>query len=80
VGITKAEYKVADKMLSVEATSTSTRATLQVFATATNQLIGTLTNNGGGRYAGQFAWPTSPQNVTVRSSKGGSASKAVTLK
>jgi hypothetical protein len=47
---------------------------------ATNQLIGTLTNNGGGKYTGQISWPTYPQNVTVRSSLGGSASKAVELK
>ncbi len=78
--VTKAEYTASKKVLLVEATSSSTSATLQVFATATNQLIGTLTNNGGGKYTGQFSWPTNPQNITVKSSLGGSASKAVTLK
>jgi hypothetical protein len=48
--------------------------------TATGQLIGTLTNEGGGKYAGQFTWSSNPQNITVRSSLGGSASRAVILK
>jgi hypothetical protein len=78
--ITRAEYTASKKELRVEATSTSPSATLWVFVTATNQLIGTLTNNGGGKYSGQFSWPTNPQIITVKSSLGGSASKAVTLK
>ena len=80
VNITKVEYTASKNSLLVEATSTSSSATLQVFVTATNQLIGTLTNNGGGKYTAQFSWPTNPQNITVKSSLGGSASKAVTLK
>ena len=67
-------------MLLVEATSTGAGTTLQVFVTSTNQLIGTLTNNGGGKYSAQFSWPTNPQTITVKSSLGGSSSKAVTLK
>jgi hypothetical protein len=74
------EYTTSKSTLLVEATSTSTSATLQVFQGPTNQLIGTLTNNGGGKYAGQFSWPTNPQTVTVKSSLGGSSVKAVTLK
>jgi hypothetical protein len=80
VNITKVEYTASKSSLLVEATSTSSGATLQVFVTATNQLIGTLTNNGGGKYTAQFSWPTNPQNITVKSSLGGSSSKAVTLK
>jgi hypothetical protein len=80
VGITKAEYTASKSVLMVEATSTSSSATLQVFQTSTNQLIGTLTNNGGGKYTGQSSWPTNPQNITVKSSLGGSSSKAVMLK
>jgi hypothetical protein len=80
VAVTRAEYTASKKELRIEATSTNSTATLQVFVTSTNQLIGTLTNKGGGKYEGQFTWPTNPQNVTVRSSLGGSASKAVTLK
>jgi len=80
VTITLAEYKAADRVLAVEATSTSSSATLQVFDAATNQLIGTLTNNGGGKFSGQFTWPTSPLTITVKSSLGGSMNKLVTLK
>ena len=80
VSVTRVEYTASKKELRVEATSTSNSATLQVFVTGTNQLIGTLTNLGGGKYGGQFTWPSNPQNVTVRSSLGGSASRAVTAK
>jgi len=79
VAIQRAEYDDRDEELRVEATSTSSSATLQVFVTSTNQLIGTLTNNGGGRYSRTFSWPTNPQNITVRSSLVGSASRNVTL-
>ncbi|HVK09511.1 MAG TPA: hypothetical protein VM597_12110, partial [Gemmataceae bacterium] len=80
VSVARAEYTVSKRELRVEATSTSGSATLRVYVTGTNQLIGTLTNKGGGRYEGQFAWPSNPQNVTVRSSLGGSATRAVTAK
>jgi trimeric autotransporter adhesin len=78
VSVTRAEYKVSDKQLRVEATSTSGTATVKVYVAATNELIGTLTNDGGGRYRGQFTWPVNPQTVTVRSSLGGVASRTVT--
>ena len=70
----------AGRELRVEATSTSSSATLRVYVTGTNQLIGTLTNLGGGKYGGQFTWPSNPQNVTVRSSSGGSDSRDVRTK
>jgi hypothetical protein len=79
VAIQRAEYKERDDELRVEATSTSATATLQVFVTSTNQLIGTLTNNGGGAYSGTFTRSTNPQNITVRSSLGSSASRNVTV-
>jgi photosystem II stability/assembly factor-like uncharacterized protein len=80
VGVQRAEYTGTKKALRVEAASTSAAATLKVYVTATDALIGTLTNNGGGRYAGQLTCATNPQNITVRSSAGGSATKAVSLK
>ncbi len=80
VAITRAEYDSRKGQLSVEATSTDGSATLQVFVTSTDALIGTLSGNGSGRYRSRFAWPTNPQNITVRSSSGGSDSAAVTLK
>jgi hypothetical protein len=80
VAITLAQYRASGKTLSVQATSTSATATLTVYVTATGQPIGTLANNGGGKYSAQFSWPSNPQNITVRSSLGGSATKAVTRK
>jgi uncharacterized repeat protein (TIGR03803 family) len=80
VTITLAQYRLWGNKLSVQATSTSATATLTVYVTATRNLIGTLANNGGGNYSGQFTWPSNPQKITVRSSLGGSATKAVTAK
>jgi len=80
VSITRAEYSTGNRELRIEATSTRSNAVLRAYVTSTNALIGTLSNNGGGRYEGRFTWPTNPQNITVRSSLGGSATRAVTLK
>jgi hypothetical protein len=80
VSITRAEYETGNRRLRVEATSTRSTATLRVFVTSTNQLIGTLSNDGGGRFRGEFSWPVNPQNITVRSNFGGQATRAVTLR
>ena len=80
VSIQLAEYSAGNDELRVEATGSNSSATLRVYVTATNTLIGTLSNEGGGRYRGEFSWSTNPQNITVRSSLGGSASRTVTLK
>jgi hypothetical protein len=79
VSISRAEYEVAKNTLRIEATSSRSNATLQVFVTSTNQVIGTLANNGGGKYSGQFNWSVT-QNITVRSNLGGAASRAVSAK
>jgi len=79
ITISLAQYWSSKKQLRVSANSTSATATLKVYVTTTGQFIGTLTNNGG-KYSGQFSWPSNPQNITVRSSLGGSATKAVTTK
>jgi hypothetical protein len=80
VSITRAEYESGNRRLRIEATSTRSTATLQVFVTSTNQLIGTLSNDGGGRYRGEFSWPVNPQSITVRSNFGGQATRTVTLR
>ena len=80
ISVQRAEYSSGNRQLRVEATSSSASATLTVYVTSTNTLIGTLQNEGGGRYRGDFAWPTNPQNITVRSNLGSSASRTVTLK
>lgn len=77
--ITRAEYVTSKLNLRIEATSTNPSATLTAYVTSTGQVIGTLVNNGGGRYSLQVSWPSNPQNITVRSSAGGVASRAVTL-
>lgn len=73
VSISRAEYDGAKGELRVEASSSSSSATLRAYVSATNELIGTLS---GGK--GQFSWPVNPQDVTVRSTLGGSATRAVT--
>jgi FG-GAP-like repeat len=80
VSITRAEYDTGNRRLRVEATSTRSTATLHVFVTSTNELIGTLSNDGGGRFRGEFSWPVNPQNITVRSNFGGQATRTVTAR
>jgi hypothetical protein len=80
VTVTRAEYDSAKSTLRVEATSTNAGATLQAFVTSTGQLIGTLTNGGGGKYAGQFSLSSNPIKITVKSSLGGSTTQGVTGK
>lgn len=80
VRITRAEYDSSKRVVRVEATSTSANATLQVFVTATGQLLGTLGNSGGGQYRGELNAATNPQNITVRSSLGGVATSSVVAK
>jgi hypothetical protein len=80
VAVQLAEYAVADQLLNVEATSTSASAVLSVLDAATGATVGTLTNNGGNRFAGTFSLASSPQQITVKSSLGGSATASVTMK
>jgi FG-GAP-like repeat len=80
VTITRAEYDSGNRRLRVEATSTRSTATLQVFVTSSGQLIGTLSNDGGGRFRGEFSWAVNPQSITVRSNFGGQATRTVTLR
>ncbi len=76
----QADYNTSKRELRVEVSDTSSTATLRAYVTSTNALIGTLSNSGGGKYKGQFNVAPNPQNITVRSSLGGSASKAVATK
>ncbi|HZT61356.1 MAG TPA: hypothetical protein VFA21_22305 [Pyrinomonadaceae bacterium] len=80
VAIQKADYVVSKKQLVVQASSTSQTATLTATVTATGEVIGVLTNKGAGSYAATFAWPASPQSITVTSDLSGTATRAVTLK
>ena len=80
IKILRAEYQQMKAVLRVDATGSEPTATLRVYTTATGALIGTLKNNGNGRFSASLPWPTNPGNIIVRSSFGGSASRTVTLK
>ena len=80
VTIQQADYVAYKRQLRVGAKTTSSTATLRVYVTSTGELIGTLQNVGDGRYTGQFTWRVNPKNITVRSSRCGSATKTVTSK
>ena len=71
VRITKASWKRG--LLTIEATSTNVNAILSVYSAAGNFMFD-LTNKGGGRYADQRGFIDNPQQITVRSNFGGSAS------
>ncbi len=70
VTITRAEW--SGGRLRVEASSSASGATLRVYVTATDVLLGTIS---GGRFESNTS--SSPGNVTVKSSLGGQASRAV---
>jgi hypothetical protein len=80
VTVRQADYFSSKRELRVDVSDTSPTATLRAYVTSTGALIGTLSSNGGGRYKGQFNVSTNPQNVTVKSSLGGSASMAIATK
>ena len=75
VKITKATWKRG--LLTIEATSTNPNAILSVYSRS-GSLLFDLTNKGGGRYADQRGWVTNPQQITVRSNFGGSATARLT--
>ena len=79
VKVTAAQYVASRKQLTVKATSSDSTAVLSVYITSTNTLLGNLANKRG-TYSGKFTVTANPVNITVKSSKGGSASKAVTSK
>ena len=80
VSISRAEYVVSKRQLTVEATCSSVAATLTVYVTSTNATIGTLTGDGSGRFRGNLNFGTNPGNITVKSSGGGSATRSVIAK
>lgn len=76
VTITKAVYSTARQTLAVQATDSDPSATLQVYVTSTDTLLGTLRKKSTG-YSGKFSVASNPQNITVKSSLGGSATSPV---
>jgi hypothetical protein len=81
VAVQKAEYTTTKKTLKIEATSSNTNVTMTVSTTSTGAVLGTLANKGGGKYEAPLSSvATNPVNITVKSSGGGSATRAVTVK
>jgi hypothetical protein len=80
VTLQRPDYLKKKKVLRINASSSEPSATLRVYVTATGALIGLLKNDGGDSYSASLPWPANPQNITVRSSLGGSDSRAVTVK
>jgi hypothetical protein len=80
VAVQKTEYTTKKKTLLVEATSSNTNVTMTFSTTSTGAVLGTLANKGGGNYQATLSIPTNPVNITVKSSGGGSATRAVTVK
>ena len=66
-----------EAMLQIQASSSAgTSATLTVYNTASNAVIGTLPSTGKGK----FRVSSNPGNITVKSSLGGSASANATVR
>jgi hypothetical protein len=77
VSISRVIYSTSKKKLQVAASSSAgTSATLTVYNTSTNAVIGALPSTG----KGNFRVTTNPGNITVKSSLGGSASANVTVR
>ncbi|MBL8240660.1 MAG: VCBS repeat-containing protein [Bryobacterales bacterium] len=82
VTIAKAIYTAKAFQLKLDATSTSATSTLTVYNAATGALIGTLSNNGNGKYGGTFTvnLPGAAPFITVKSALGGIATGGPQLK
>ncbi len=78
ISITQAAWRRSSKAFQVKATSTNDSAQLTVSVKATGVTIGSMSNVGGNSYVGNFTWPTSPVQVTIRSNYAGSATANVT--
>lgn len=77
VRISRAQYAIARSQLTVQATDTNQTATLTVSVTSTGQVLGPMMNKGGGNYSAKFSGISNPQNITVTSNSGASASARV---
>ncbi len=80
VDITRAQYVTTRSQLTVRATSTNDTATLTVSVTSTGEVLGTMTNNGGGSYSEVFRSVANPMNITVTSDFGGTDSARVRVR
>jgi len=77
VTITKAQYSIANSRLTVLATDSNPAAVLTVKVTSSGQNLGTMKTRGDGNYQLKKNGIANPQNVTVTSDLGGSATARV---
>lgn len=70
IRITRAQYTVARSQLTVQATDTVPTAVLTVSVTNSGEVLGPMTNNGGGNYRAKFNGIANPMNITVTSDSG----------
>jgi hypothetical protein len=80
VQVAKAQDVVSKAQLRVDATSTNTAATITVWNAGTKAFIGTLANNGGGKYGGTFLISPAVLSITLKSSLGGTVTAPVDQK
>ena len=80
VVITRAQYTTSRSQLTVQATDTDDTAILTVSVTSTGEVLGTMTNLGGGSYSAKFRGISNPQKITVSSNLGGSATARVRVR
>ena len=77
VQITRALYTAARSQLTVNATDANDTVTLTVSVTSTGEILGPMTNRGGGSYTAKFNGISNPMQITVKSDLGGSATARV---
>ncbi len=77
VAITKAQFSISRGQLTVLATDSNSAAVLTLSVTSTGQILGTMDTRGDGNYRSKINGTTNPQNVTVTSNLGGTASANV---
>lgn len=80
IRVTRAQYTVARSQLTVQATDTVQTAALTVSVTNSGEVLGPMTNNGGGNYSAKFNGIANPGNITVTSDSGANARARVKVR
>jgi DNA-binding beta-propeller fold protein YncE len=79
IAIPSATYSQSTHVLTVTATDTNPQAILNVYLASNNQLLGTMTNQGGGNYQLTVTLAATPASVNVASNLGGKTGQGVKL-
>lgn len=80
VSVRRATFNGSNHTLQISATGTNPNARLKAYDKSTGQMIGKLTNQGGGKYSMQLSWRENPGRILVKSNLGGQAVKKVIVK